>query len=84
MEVRERDEKPTVRRVTTKVVLSMKQKGEKIAVLPACDYLVANLLDESGIDIILVGDSLANVFQGRQTILLVTLDEMIYHAKAVC
>jgi 3-methyl-2-oxobutanoate hydroxymethyltransferase len=84
MEVRELGKKSSGKKVTTKLILSMKRTGEKIAALTAYDYLVAKLLDESGIDIILVGDSLANVFQGQQTTLPVTLDEMIYHAKAVC
>lgn len=83
-EIRGMEKKATVKKVTTKVVLSMKQSGEKIAMLTAYDYLVAKLLDEAGIDIILVGDSLANVYQGQQTTLAVTVDEMIYHAKAVC
>lgn len=52
--------------------------------LTAYDYLIAKFLDEADIDIILVGDSLANVFQGRQTTLAVKLEEMIYHTKAVC
>jgi 3-methyl-2-oxobutanoate hydroxymethyltransferase len=78
------EKKLEVKKVTTKVVLSMKKSGEKIAVLTAYDALVAHLLDEAGIDIILVGDSLANVYQGRTTTLAVTLDEMIYHTKAVC
>jgi len=78
------EKKGTVKKVTTKVILSMKQSGEKIAMLTAYDYLVAKFLDEAGVDIVLVGDSLGNVFQGQQTTLPVTLDEMIYHTKAVC
>jgi 3-methyl-2-oxobutanoate hydroxymethyltransferase len=62
----------------------MKNRGEKIAMLTAYDFLIAKLLDESGIDVILVGDSLGNVFQGHMTTLPVTLDDMIYHTKAVC
>jgi 3-methyl-2-oxobutanoate hydroxymethyltransferase len=77
-------EKAAEKRVTTKAILSMKKRGEKIAMLTAYDYLIAKLLDEAGIDIILVGDSLSNVFQGQTTTLPVTLDEMIYHTKAVC
>ncbi len=69
--------------VTTKTVLTMKSTGEKIAVLTGYDYLVAKFLDQVGIDIILVGDSLGNVVQGHETTLPVTVDDMIYHAKAV-
>jgi 3-methyl-2-oxobutanoate hydroxymethyltransferase len=61
----------------------MKKQGEKIVALTAYDFLLARLLDESGIDIVLVGDSVSNVFQGNETTLPVTVDEMIYHAKAV-
>lgn len=71
------------KRITTKSILSMKQNGEKIAVLTAYDFTTARLLDESGIDIILVGDSVANVIQGLETTIPVTLDEMIYHTKLV-
>ena len=69
--------------VTTKTVLDMKSTGEKITMLTGYDYLVARLLDQVGIDMILVGDSLSNVVQGNVTTLPVTLDDMIYHAKAV-
>ncbi len=69
--------------MTTKRVMTMKRSGEKIAMLTAYDYLVARYLDEVGIDIILVGDSLGNVVQGHETTLPVTVDDMIYHAKAV-
>jgi 3-methyl-2-oxobutanoate hydroxymethyltransferase len=69
--------------VTTKTVTTMKETGEKITMLTAYDFLVARLLDQVGIDIILVGDSLGNVVQGYETTLPVTLDDMIYHAKAV-
>jgi 3-methyl-2-oxobutanoate hydroxymethyltransferase len=61
----------------------MKQSGEKIAMLTAYDFLVAKNLDHVGIDIILVGDSLGNVVHGYETTLPVTIDDMIYHAKAV-
>jgi 3-methyl-2-oxobutanoate hydroxymethyltransferase len=71
------------KRITTKTVLEMKKKGEKVAVLTAYDYTTARLLDESGIDIIMVGDSVANVVQGLETTVPVTLDEMIYHTKIV-
>jgi 3-methyl-2-oxobutanoate hydroxymethyltransferase len=69
--------------VTTKTVMTMKQTGEKIAMLTAYDFLVAKNLDQVGIDIILVGDSLGNVVHGYETTLPVTIDDMIYHAKAV-
>jgi 3-methyl-2-oxobutanoate hydroxymethyltransferase len=69
--------------VTTRTVLRMKESGEKIAMLTAYDYLTARILDRVGVDIILVGDSLGNVVQGYETTLPVTVDDMIYHAKAV-
>jgi len=74
---------PKPRVMTTKRAMMMKQSGEKIAMLTAYDYLVARYLDQVGVDIILVGDSLANVVQGHETTLPVTVDDMIYHAKAV-
>ena len=61
----------------------MKQKGEKIAMLTAYDYTSAKIVDEAGIDIILVGDSAANVMAGHETTLPITLDQMIYHAQSV-
>ncbi len=69
--------------MTTKRVQMMKASGEKIAMLTAYDYLVARFLDQVGVDIILVGDTLGNVVQGHETTLPVTVDDMIYHAKAV-
>ncbi len=62
---------------------TMKREGRRIAVLTAYDALLARLLDAVGIDIILVGDSLANVFQGRDTTIPVTLEQMIYHGEIV-
>ena len=73
--------KPRV--VTTKTVIMMKKTREKITVLTASDYLVAKYLDQVGVDVILVGDSLGNVVHGYETTLPVTIDDMIYHAKAV-
>jgi 3-methyl-2-oxobutanoate hydroxymethyltransferase len=61
-----------------------KQRGEKLAVLTGYDYLWAGILDESGIDAILVGDSVGMAVQGKSSTLPVTLDEMIYHAEMVC
>lgn len=69
--------------MTTKRVMQMKQAGEKITMLTAYDFLVAKYLDQVGIDIILVGDSLGNVVQGHETTLPVTVEDMIYHARAV-
>ena len=74
---------PGPRVVTTKTVLTMKRTGEKIAMLTGYDFLLAKYLDQVGIDVILVGDSLSNVVQGHETTLPVTVDDMIYHAKAV-
>ena len=71
------------RKVTTKTFMVMKQKGIRISALTAFDFITAKLLDQAGIDLILVGDSLANVFQGNETTLPVTMDEMIYHTNAV-
>ncbi|NUM69958.1 MAG: 3-methyl-2-oxobutanoate hydroxymethyltransferase [Ignavibacteriaceae bacterium] len=70
-------------RVSTKTLSLMKKEGVKISALTAYDFITAKLLDEAGIDLILVGDSLGNVFQGNETTLPVTMDEMIYHTKAV-
>ncbi|MDE6157323.1 MAG: 3-methyl-2-oxobutanoate hydroxymethyltransferase [Muribaculaceae bacterium] len=71
------------RKVTTARLIEMKQRGEKIAMLTAYDYSSARLLDEAGIDVILVGDSASNVMAGNVTTLPITLDQMIYHAKSV-
>lgn len=75
--------KATPRVVTTKTLMTMKSKGEKIAMLTAYDFLVAKYLDQVGINVILVGDSVGNVVQGHETTLPVTVDDMIYHARAV-
>ena len=71
------------RKVTTARLIEMKQRGEKIAMLTAYDYSMAKLIDEAGIDVILVGDSASNVMAGNMTTLPITLDQMIYHAKSV-
>src|SRR3989338_3290341 len=70
-------------KVTVPEISRMKQRGEKITALTAYDYSFARILDEAGVDILLVGDSLGSVIQGQQNTLPVTLDEMIYHTKAV-
>jgi 3-methyl-2-oxobutanoate hydroxymethyltransferase len=72
-----------IKRITTKALFLLKKKGVKITALTAYDFITAKILDEAGIDVILVGDSLGNVFQGNDTTLPVTMDEMIYHTKAV-
>lgn len=72
-----------VKKVTTHVLLEMKRKGEKIAMLTAYDYTMAKIIDHSGIDVILVGDSASNVMAGHETTLPITLDQMIYHASSV-
>ena len=72
-----------VKRVTTHVLAEMKLKGEKISMLTGYDYSMARILDSSGIDIILVGDSASNVMAGHETTLPITLDQMIYHAASV-
>ncbi len=69
--------------VTTRRMLDMKQNGEKIAMLTAYDFTMARILDRAGVDAILVGDSASNVFAGHNTTLPITIEEMIYHAKAV-
>ena len=69
--------------LTTRKLLSMKMKGEKIAMLTAYDYTSARIVDQAGIDIILVGDSAANVMAGHETTLPITIDQMIYHAQSV-
>ena len=72
-----------VTKVTTRVLQNMKIQGEKIAMLTAYDYSMARLLDSTKIDIILVGDSAANVMEGYQTTLPISLDEMIVYASSV-
>ncbi|WP_295962324.1 3-methyl-2-oxobutanoate hydroxymethyltransferase [uncultured Alistipes sp.] len=73
----------TVRAVTTYRLTEMKQRGEKIAMLTSYDYSMAKIVDAAGIDVILVGDSAANVMAGYETTLPITLDMMIYHARSV-
>lgn len=70
-------------KITTHVLQEMKLRGEKIAMLTAYDYSFATLLDEAGIEVILVGDSASNVMAGHRTTLPITLNEMIYHASSV-
>jgi 3-methyl-2-oxobutanoate hydroxymethyltransferase len=77
------DSSSTQRRVNVRELFEMKKRGDRIVALTAYDVLFARLLDECGIDIALVGDSLGQVVAGHASTLPVTLDDMIYHAKAV-
>lgn len=72
-----------VKRITTHILQAMKQNGEKIAMLTAYDYSMATILDDAGLDVLLVGDSASNVMAGHETTLPITLDQMIYHAQSV-
>lgn len=72
-----------IKKITTHTLQAMKARGEKIAVLTAYDFSMATVLDQAGLDIILVGDSAANVMAGYETTLPITLDHMIYHAQSV-
>jgi len=71
------------RKVTTRRLVEMKQRGEKISMLTAYDYWSAKIIDAAGVDCILVGDSASNVMAGNVTTLPITLDQMIYHGKSV-
>jgi 3-methyl-2-oxobutanoate hydroxymethyltransferase len=73
----------TDEKVTVKTFQKMKQKGEKIAILTAYDFFTAKILDELGVDSILVGDSANMVFYGAKNTLSITLEQMLYHTKAV-
>lgn len=72
-----------IKRVTTHSIQAMKANGEKIAMLTAYDYTMAKIVDDAGMDVILVGDSASNVMAGHETTLPITLDQMIYHASSV-
>ena len=71
------------KKITTKVLQEMKQRGENIAMLTAYDFSLARIVDDAGIDVVLVGDSASNVMAGHETTLPITLDQMIYHAQSV-
>ncbi len=81
MSVAKRDD--DMRKVTTRRLYEMKQRGEKISMLTAYDYSMATLIDQAGMDVILVGDSASNVMAGNTTTLPITLDQMIYHGRSV-
>lgn len=72
-----------VKKITINQIRNTKSKGEKLAMLTAYDFTMAKLIDQAGVDMILVGDSAANVMAGYQTTLPITLDQMIYHAQSV-
>ena len=71
------------KKVTTHVLSEMKMKGEKISMLTAYDYSLAHIIDQAGVDVILVGDSASNVMAGWETTLPITLNQMIYHGASV-
>lgn len=75
--------KSDYKRVTTNSVQELKKSGEKISMLTAYDYTMAMMVDQAGVDVILVGDSASNVMAGHETTLPITLDQMIYHASSV-
>ena len=72
-----------IKRITTHVIQEMKDRNEKISMLTAYDFSMASIVDQAGMDIILVGDSASNVMAGHETTLPITLDQMIYHAASV-
>lgn len=72
-----------IKKITTHTLQEMKRNGEKISMLTAYDYTMAKIIDNAGIDVILVGDSASNVMAGHETTLPITLDQMIYHASSV-
>lgn len=72
-----------VKRVTTRTLQELKNAGQKIAMLTAYDFSMASIVDDAGVDVILVGDSASNVMAGHETTLPITLDQMIYHASSV-
>lgn len=75
--------KKEIKRITTHILQNMKNSGEKISMLTGYDFSMAGILDDAGIDIILVGDSASNVMAGHETTLPITLEHMIYHAQSV-
>jgi 3-methyl-2-oxobutanoate hydroxymethyltransferase len=81
MSIAKSDSRPD--KITTRTVVDMKSKGEKISMITAYDFTMARIVDHAGIDIILVGDSASNVMAGHETTLPITLDQMIYHTSCV-
>lgn len=72
-----------VKRITTHILQRMKDEGERISMITAYDFSMARIFDDAGMDVLLVGDSAANVMAGYETTLPITLDHMIYHAASV-
>ncbi len=72
-----------IKRVTVHTLQALKERGEKITMLTAYDYSMARILDDGGVEVLLVGDSASNVMAGHETTLPITLDQMIYHASSV-
>src|ERR1700745_3691713 len=72
-----------IKKITTNTLQRMKASGEKISMLTAYDFSFAKIIDNAGVDVILVGDSASNVMAGHETTLPITLDQMIYHACSV-
>lgn len=81
MSTRQKNGRPA--KVTTQTVVDMKHRGEKISMLTAYDYTMARIIDQAGIEVILIGDSASNVMAGYDTTVPMTLDHMIYHASCV-
>ncbi len=81
MSTQKSSDKPV--KITTQTVVDMKAKGEKISMLTAYDFTMAQIIDQAGIEIILVGDSASNVMAGNETTVPMTLDHMIYHTSCV-
>lgn len=75
--------KSNIKKVTTHVLSEMKLRNEKISMLTSYDYSMAKIVDQAGVDVILVGDSASNVMAGHETTLPITLDHMIYHGASV-
>ena len=71
------------KKITTQKIMQMKKDGKKIAMLTSYDYTMAQIVDQAGVDIVLVGDSASNIMAGNLTTLPITIDEMIYHARSV-
>ena len=71
------------RKITVPELVQMKERGDKIVSLTAYDYCFARILDNAGVDVLLVGDSLGAVVQGHETTLPVTLEDILYHTRAV-